>query len=329
MEFSELGRLASGHVEARIIQAAVQLGIFDAISDGRGSSHTVAAALHLEPRPTELLLNALAALKLLEKTGEFFSVAPVAAKHLVRTSSQYLGGMILFDASLWNCWEHLADTVRSGKPPRPANMYQDNPEETEIFINGMDSLVKARGDADVVAHTVDWTKVTALLDIGSGPGTYPIHLCRQFPGLSATIFDLPGTLKITKRYVSEARLEDRIKLVSGDYRFDSIPGSYDVIFLSNIIHGEDYDENQGLITKLFSSLRPGGRVIVKDHILDETWVNPPVGAIFSLLMLLTTTGGRCYSFSEIKTWMERAGLSQVQQIDLPHPFTSSLVIGTK
>jgi hypothetical protein len=46
-------------------------------------------------------------------------------------------------------------------------------------------------------------------------------------------------------------------------------------------------------------------------------------------MLLTTTGGRCYNFSEIKTWMERAGLSQVQQIDLPHPFTSSLVIGTK
>jgi SAM-dependent methyltransferase len=329
MEFSELGRLASGHVEARIIQAAVQLGIFDTLGDGCDSSHAVAAALHLEPRPTELLLNALAALKLLEKTGESFSLAPVAAKHLLRTSSQYLGGMILFDASLWNCWGQLAETVRSAKPPRPANMYQDNPEETEIFITGMDSLVKARGDADVIARTVDWKEVTHLLDIGSGPGTYPIHLCQQFPGLLATIFDLPGTLEITQRYVRDARLEKRITLVPGDYRTDSIPGSYDVIFLSNIIHGEDYEENQRLIAKLYSNLQPGGRAIIKDHILDESRADPPVGAIFSLLMLLTTASGRCYSFREIKSWMERAGLSQVQQIDLPHPLTSSLVIGTK
>jgi SAM-dependent methyltransferase len=329
MEFSELGRLASGHVEARIIQTAVQLSIFDTIGDGCKSSHAVAAALRLEPRATELLLNALAALKLLEKNGESFSLAPIAAKHLVPTSSHYLGGMILFDASLWNCWEHLADTVRSGKPPRPTNMYQDNPAETEIFIKGMDSLVKARGDGDVVARTVDWEKVEELLDVGAGPGTYPIHLCGQFPGLLATIFDLPGTLKITQRYVREAGLEKRIRLVPGDYRTDSIPGSYDVIFLSNIIHGEDYEENQRLIIKLYSNLQPGGRIIIKDHILDETRADPPVGAIFSLLMLLTTAAGRCYSFNEIKTWMERAGFSQVQQIDLPQPLTSSLVIGTK
>jgi hypothetical protein len=48
-----------------------------------------------------------------------------------------------------------------------------------------------------------------------------------------------------------------------------------------------------------------------------------------LLMLLTTDGGRCYSFGEIKSWMEKAGLSQIHQIDLPPPLNSSLVIGTK
>jgi SAM-dependent methyltransferase len=329
MEFSELGRIASGHVEARIIQAAVQLSVFDTISNNPSTSRSVAAALHLEPRATELLFNALAALELLEKTGEFFSLTPVAAKHLVRSSLHYLGGMILFDASLWNCWEHLADSVRSGKPPRPANMYQDNPDETTVFIDGMDSLVNARGDADVLARLVDWAKVSKLLDVGSGPGTYPIHLCREFPGLFATIFDLPGTLQITQRYVRKATMEERISLVPGDYRTDAIPGNYDVAFLSNIIHGENYEVNQRLIAKLFSNLRPGGQVIVKDHILDETRANPPVGAIFSLLMLLTTAGGRCYSFNEIKTWMERAGFSEVRQIELPHPLTSSLVIGTK
>jgi hypothetical protein len=83
-----------------------------------------------------------------------------------------------------------------------------------------------------------------------------------------------------------------------------------------------------LIRKLASNLKPGGQIVIKDHILDDSHTTPAVGSIFSLLMLLTTESGRCYSFSEIKTWMEQAGLSKVQQIDLPPPLTSSLVVGT-
>src|SRR5215467_13643794 len=124
MDFSELTRLASGHVEARIIQTAVELRIFDTIGATPKTFRAVAAALELEARATELILNALVALDLLEKNSELFSLAPVATKYLLRNSPQYLGGMILFDASLWTCWEKLADSVRSGKPARPPNMYQ-------------------------------------------------------------------------------------------------------------------------------------------------------------------------------------------------------------
>jgi hypothetical protein len=83
------------------------------------------------------------------------------------------------------------------------------------------------------------------------------------------------------------------------------------------------------MAKLAASLQPGGRIIIKDHILDESRVQPPVGAIFSLLMLLTTASGRCYSFEEVKAWLESAGLSQVQRIDLPPPLTSSLIVAEK
>lgn len=329
MEFSELARLASGHVEARIVQASVQLGLFDYIGDQTLDAAQVAGALRTDLRATELLLNSLAALALLEKQGDRFSSSATAKTYLVSRSPQSLCGMIRFDASLWNCWEKLADAVRSGKPARPTDMYQETPAETETFIQAMDSLVKARGDAEVLAHALDWENVTDLLDIGSGPATYPIYLCRKHPKLRATIFDLPGTLKITERYVREAKLDQRIRLVSGDYRNDPIPGRYDAIFLSNIIHGEGSEENQMLMTKLAANLNAGGRMIVKDHFLDESRANPPVGAIFSLLMLLTTASGRCYSFNEVKSWFENAGLNRVRQIDLPPPLTSSLIIGEK
>ena len=329
MDFTELMRLASGHVEARLIQAAVELAIFDGLENSAGTAEAVANRLKLEPKATELLLNALASLELLHKRADYFSLTEATAKYLLKSSPQYVGAMIRFESALWSCWEKLPEAIRSGQPVRPPNMYQDQAAETEIFINAMDSLVKARGDATVTANAIDWSGIAELLDVGSGPATYPIALCQRFQKLRATIFDLPGTLAISERYVREAGMAERIRLIAGDYRKTPIPGSYDVIFLSNIIHGESFESNRSLILKLVSNLKPGGQIVVKDHILDDSRTTPPVGAIFSLLMLLTTESGRCYSFSEIKSWMEQAGLSRVQQINLPPPVTSSLVIGTR
>jgi len=321
--------LAGGHVEARIVQSAAELGIFDALEAESQSADALARQLKLEAHATELLLNALTALNLLVKQGQLFSLAAVAKRYLLRSSPQSVAGMIRFDASLWACWEKLPDALRTGKAVRPPNMYQDDPAETATFINAMDALVKARGDADVLATVMDWDGVNTMLDVGSGPATYPIALCQRFADLKATIFDLPATLNITEHFVREAGMAGRIGLIAGDYRSDPIPGRYDVAFLSNIIHGENSPKNVALIEKLAANLNPGGRLIIKDHILDDSRANPTVGAIFSLLMLLTTDGGRCYSFSEIAAWMNHAGLNQIQQIDLAPPLTSSLVIGTK
>jgi O-methyltransferase domain/Dimerisation domain len=329
MDFTELMRLAGGHLEARLIQAAVELAIFDGLENSAGTAEAVANRLKLEPKATELLLNALASLELLHKRADYFSLTEATAKYLLKSSPQYVGAMIRFESALWSCWEKLPEAIRSGQPVPPPNMYQDQAAETEIFINAMDSLVKARGDATVTANAIDWSGIAELLDVGSGPATYPIALCQRFQKLRATIFDLPGTLAISERYVREAGMAERIRLIAGDYRKAPIPGSYDVIFLSNIIHGESFESNRSLILKLVSNLKPGGQIVVKDHILDDSRTTPPVGAIFSLLMLLTTESGRCYSFSEIKSWMEQAGLSRVQQINLPPPLTSSLVIGTR
>lgn len=329
MNFTELMGLAAGHAQARIVHSGVELGIFDALEKTPLGADAVARRLGLDSEATELLLNALVSLTLLEKQQEVFSLSSAARKYLVASSPQYLGGMIRFEARLWGCWERLPEAIRSGKPARPTNMYQDDPAETEIFINAMDSLVKARGDAEVLAAAFDWRNVGELLDVGSGPATYPIALCEKYPGLRATIFDLPATLKITERYVKSAGLEKRISLIAGDYRSDPIPGSYDAVLLSNIIHGENFADNEKLLRKLAANLKPSGWILIKDHILEESRAAPAVGAVFSLLMLLTTEGGRCYSLSEVKSWMTAAGLTNIQQIDLPPPLTSSLVIGER
>jgi len=329
MNFSQLMGLAGGHVEARIVQCAVQLKIFDSLEATSLSAKAVASALQLDSAACELLLNALAALGLLHKTGESYALTEISRQHLLRSSPRYVGAMIFFDAALWSCWEKLPDALRSGKAVRPANMYQELHEETETFIDGMDALVKARGDTEYLADAIDWNRIQTLLDVGSGPATYPIALCQRFSHLRATVFDLPATLEISERNVQHAGMNRRIELIAGDYRSDAVAGHYDAIFLSNIVHGENYQNNETLIAKLAPCLNPSGQIVIKDHILGDSRAEPAVGAIFSLLMLLTTDGGRCYSFTEIAAWMKNAGMSQVRQIDFPPPLTSSLVIGQR
>jgi len=329
MDFTQLMGLASGHVEARIVQTAVELKIFDAIGVRSLSSTAAAAELQLDERALELLFNALTALGLLDKHGEVFCLTEISRHHLLRASPHYVGAMIGFDAMLWHAWEQLPEAIRTGLPTRAPNMYQNESKETEVFINAMDSLVKARGDTEVLAHAIDWSNINTLLDVGSGPATYPIALCRKFPQLRATIVDLPGTLRITERFVASANLAAQIELIAADYRNDPIPGTYDAILLSNIIHGENERRNAELIRKLAVTLNQHGRLIIKDHILDKGRVEPPVGAVFSLFMLLTTDGGRCYSFSEIDEWLKQAGIHHVERVDLRAPLTSSLIIASR
>src|SRR5262249_18758576 len=237
--------------------------------------------------------------------------------------------MIAFDASLWDAWGRLAESVRTGKPARAPDMYQNKPEDTERFIGAMDSLVRARGDAEILLEHLDLSGVRTMLDVGSGPATYPIEFCRRYPALKATIVDLPATLKITEKFVVDAGMRDRITLIAGDYRTDKITGAYELVFLSNIIHGEGDDENSRLMSKLYGCLAPGGRIVIKDHILDESRTQPVAGAVFALMMLLTTERGKCYSYAEVKRWLDNAGFKGIHEAPLPPPLTSSLVIGTK
>ncbi len=130
MDYSDLVKLASGHVEARLVQAAVELEIFEIIGSDALAAASVADSLNLEPRALELMLNALTALGLLRKREDRFSLTDVSSKYLKRGAPRYLGGMIRFEASLWDCWASLTQAIRSGRPVRRADMYQKNPNET-------------------------------------------------------------------------------------------------------------------------------------------------------------------------------------------------------
>jgi len=328
MDFSELSSISSGFIGARILQIAVKLGVFDVIKTQGSLSEEISNVIGANPRATELLLNALVALRVLSKEKRRFYNTETSLTYLVKTSPKYFGGMILFEEGLWDIWGKLEDSIFTGKPARKPDMFQKREEDTERFIMAMHSIVRARGDAEILSNTLDFGWAKSMIDIGSGPGTYPVEFIKKYPNLKVTIFDLPGTLKVTKRIVEREGMLGKIEIVEGDYNTDELPAGFDIAFLSNIIHSEDEEANQRLMKKIYGILNAGGEAIIKDHILDDTLTSPAVGAMFSIQMLLATKG-RDYSFREVKGWLEGAGFKRVEWMNLVFPLTSSLVIGRK
>jgi hypothetical protein len=83
-----------------------------------------------------------------------------------------------------------------------------------------------------------------------------------------------------------------------------------------------------LMKKVHAALVPGGRVVIKDHVLTGDRTGPAGAAVFSLLMLLSTRG-RNYALGEIAGWLAEAGFGPPAETVLPPPFSSSLVIARK
>lgn len=331
MDFAELSALAGGHAEARAVQTALKLGIFDALENSAPDDAALAESIGANRRATALIANAMVSLGLLSKRADCYDLTDTSRRYLLKSSPVYLGGLILFDEALFETWAHLEQAIRTGAPVRAPDMFQNRAEETERFIRAMDSLTRARGDARYIAERLDLSHVSKVADVGGGPGTYVAAMVRRWPHLRAAIYDLPATLEVSRRILAEREpaASARIDLVRVDYLYDEIPGPCGALFMSNIIHSEDETTNAELFRKCFRALEPDGLMIIKDHIMNADLTEPRAGAIFALYLLLTTHG-RDYSFDEVSRWLSAAGFVDISHEALPSPpFTSSIIKARK
>jgi cyclopropane fatty-acyl-phospholipid synthase-like methyltransferase len=162
------------------------------------------------------------------------------------------------------------------------------------------------------------------LDLGGGAGTNAIAFCQVYPDVTATIFDLPATLRLTEKMVKEAGLEPRITLLPGDFNRDELGGPYDFVLMSDILHYQTSEANQALVAKVFRHLAPGGRLVIKDRFLDEAGTGPAWTTAFAVHILVNTQEGGCYKTEDAIQWMRDAGFSSVVELE-----KTAVVLGVK
>lgn len=316
--------ISGSYWQTCVLHAGVKLDVFTTLGDRQLSGEDLVQELNGDGRGVTMLLNALAAMKLLIKKGDQYSNTSATKSFLSRNSTEYIGHIIIHHHHLMDSWAQLDAGVRTGRPVRKRTS-QNNEEWRESFLMGMFNL--AMSLAPRLVKKIDLSHRHRLLDLGAGPGTYAIHFCLENPGLKATVYDLPTTRPFALKTIESFGLTDRIDFVEGDFVERSIEGSYDVVWLSHILHAEGPEDCRRIIGKAVSALEPGGMIIVHDFILDDTMDGPLFPALFSLNMLLGTENGQSYSEEQIRDMLAGAGVKEIQRISIETSNDSGIITG--
>lgn len=320
--------LATAYWSSQIFLTAHRLGLFKNLSQSAKTSGEVAVALGTYKRPTQLLLNACAALGLLEKDGDLYINSETADFFLVPDSPAYMGNAISYSDDLYETWGKLEQCLREDKPMlAPENYLGVDPEKTKHFVYGMHN--RAFVTANALVGLVDLSGRKKLLDVGGGPGTYSCMLAGRYPELNSKVLDLPGITKYANEIIASMDKQNQVSTISGDYHTTDFPGGNDVVLISGVFHRESELDCRKLISKASECLHEGGILIISDVFADEGGSSPVFATLFAVNMLLTAENGGVHTDADVKRWMQEAGFQQLETKNFPPPMPHRLVYGFK
>jgi SAM-dependent methyltransferase/predicted transcriptional regulator len=299
-------------MKSRVILSAAELDFFSKLDGNFVSSKELAEMLGLDERATTRILDCLVTFDLLEKDNNRYRTTDKGSP-LSSMNRESILPMIKHMIVIWNNWSRFTDVIQKGTNSKLKPVVDSEFEEDrDAFIGAMH--VAAIRLSVKIANTYDLSSHKKLLDIGGGSGAYTIAFLGKNPKLKAVIFDLKGVIPIAKEKISENNFLDRVNFVVGDFYTDDLPTGCDIALLSAIIHQNSPQQNVELYRKIYHALDPGGVLIIRDHIMDESRIHPPAGALFALNMLVNTKAGDTYTFREVKDTLKTAGFVEVKLV---------------
>ena len=310
--------------------AGLRLDLFSLLENAPATAAELAERLGADRRRLDQLLYALAAVDLLatEKPaapsqplpGEArFSNSPEASRFLVAGKAEYLAGHQELLAMLWEAALKTADSILAGRPLAEKDFAAMPEEELAAFLGGLHSNALQRGRE--LAGNGWLGGCRRVADIGSGSGGLLISLVRELPKLRAVAVELPRVAEVTRGFVSQSPVAERIDVAAADLTADEVaisesdrsrlaPGSFDAVLMVSFLQVLSPGQARRVVARAAGLLRPGGALhVVGAGILDDGRTTPAKGALFNLAFLNIYGEGRSYTEGEHRDWLRQAGLA--------------------
>lgn len=319
----EVGR---AYRDSKTLLSAVELGLFTQLGKDAMTGEQIGERLKLHPRAIYDFLDALVAMRFLERDGDgsdgrYRNTAETAA-FLDSSSPRYIGGVLeMASARIYAHWANLTEALRTGQPQNETKhtgepyfdaLYRD-PGKLEQFMRAMAGV--QLGNFHALAEKFDFSKYQTLCDVGGATGQLCAIIAARHPHLRCTSFDQPAVAAIATRTIAAAGLADRVEIASGDFFTDALPRA-DVITMGNILHDWNLERKMQLIGSAYAALPDGGVFITIENIIDDARRENVLGLMMSLNMLVQLGDGFDYTGADFARWCRDVGFRQVDILPL-------------
>jgi 2-polyprenyl-3-methyl-5-hydroxy-6-metoxy-1,4-benzoquinol methylase len=323
-----------GFWNSKVLLTAVTLDLFTRLGARRLTGAQMGKELALHPRGVADFLDALAAMKFLEREGDgadakYFNT-PATALYLDRQSPRYIGGILeMLNARLFKYWHDLPEALRTGQPQNETKhgekgifdeLYAD-PTKLEQFLDAMTGL--SRINFEALADKFDFSRYRTLCDVGGATGLLSIEVAKKYPHIKCISFDLPPVERVAKKYITAAGLTDRIGIASGNFFQDPLPKA-DVVTMGMILHDWNLEKKMQLIRAAYDALSPGGAFIVVEALIDNTRRENVFGLLMSLNMLIEFGDAFDYSAADFEKWCREVGFKSFKVLHLAGPSSAAI-----
>ena len=293
---------------ARSIMAGVELGIFESLEAAPLDVAEIAARCGTDQKATSMLLEALSASGYLKLRRTRFALSAQSRKWLLRNSPNTVRDKLLFQAHEWIWLEHLENFIRTS---HPLDFHSTMTKDQRSLYHRSMRVIAGIASREIAWRTPVPPGARRMLDLGGSHGHFAASICRRHPNLTAEVMDFPEAIAEAAPILAVEGLKDRVVHVAGDVTTTALGESlYDLIFMSNLAHHLDQDQNESLARRAARALRPGGVFVLQEPIRPETPHKAgQTGTLLALYFALQSRSGvRGWSLNDLQCWQREAGL---------------------
>lgn len=326
--------LVGGFVYTQVLLACVRVRAFDILAEGTQRLDDLARRLGLPPAAAERLLDAAAALDLVEARGPgWYGLGPLGAPLV---GNEALTAMIEHHAVLYADLSDPVALLRGDGPPpalarywayataeRPGALPGGQVAEYSALMSASQPLV-----AEEVLDAYDVSRHGCLLDVGGGQGRFLIAAARRAPRLRLKLFDLPAVVPVAQDAFARAGVADRAQIHGGDFTCDELPHGADLASLVRVCYDHGDARVLTILRAVHAALPAGGTLLLAEPMAGAPGA-PRMGDAYFGFYLLAMGSGRSRTAQDLAELVREAGFTDVRELPTALPVQVGVLVARK
>jgi ubiquinone/menaquinone biosynthesis C-methylase UbiE len=148
-----------------------------------------------------------------------------------------------------------------------------------------------------------------MLDVGGSHGLFSLEYVKKYPGLKATILDLPLAVDNAEPLLRQHYQGDKIHYIKGNALTDSFgEEKFDLILIASVMHHFTAEQNMLVSQKVHTALKKNGYFVIHEFLrAEENHKTDMISSVMDLFFNLSSSSGG-WTGQELINFQQSAGL---------------------